>query len=63
MPETTRTNGMPEATVKLTALECKALRMAAIFGTPTPTPPEVASATAKLAAAEYAINLDGGRDA
>lgn len=39
-------------TVEFTPLEAKALRLASIFGTPDPTPPEIESALAKLRAAE-----------
>lgn len=49
-------DGVSDKTVSvdLTPFECRALRMAAIFGTPTPTPPEVESAVAKLREAEDA---------
>lgn len=53
MTEAEKTNpDLAEATVTLTRFECRALRLAAIFGTPKPTPPEIKSATDKLRAAE-----------
>jgi hypothetical protein len=41
-----------EILVTLTADECRAIKLAMIFGTPDPTPPSVESARRKLAEAE-----------
>jgi hypothetical protein len=61
---------MPEhLLVELTPVECRALRMGAIFGGPTPPSPVLDSAVAKLRAAESlnalrnTTNLEGDQDA
>lgn len=38
--------------VHLTPFECRALRLAIIFGAPTPKPPEIVSALAKIGVVE-----------
>lgn len=43
--------------VELTVAEARALRLAAIFGAPSPEPPDLTSAVAKLGRAEAATKM------